>query len=85
MNEDEIQNFRFLFTLIYFFLISANLFIFRISSSAKIYVITDKGILTQNSELKRIYDILELDSYILVVGEGSKIYSLNIIILNRLY
>ena len=76
MNEDEIQNFRFLFTLILFFIIFANLFIFRISSSAKIYVITDKGILTQNSELKRIYDILELDSYILVVVEGSKIYSL---------
>ena len=76
MNEDEIQNFRFLFTLILFFIIFANLFIFRISSSANIYVITDKGILTQNSELKRIYDILELDSYILVVGEGSKIYSL---------
>ncbi len=76
MNEDEIQNFRFLFTSLKYFI--EKLFIyfytFRISSSAKIYVITDKGILSCNSELKKINDIIEADSFILCVGEGSRNY-----------
>jgi hypothetical protein len=76
MNEDEIQNFRFLFTSIKYFFENLNIYFYfyRISSSAKIYVITDKGILSCNSDLKRINDIIEVDSFILCVGEGSKIF-----------
>jgi hypothetical protein len=35
-------------------------------------MITDKGLVSTNSDLKRINDIIEIDSFIIVVGEGSK-------------
>lgn len=47
---------------------------FRISSQAKLYVITDQGTFFVSSELKRINDLIEIDSLIFVVGEGSKYF-----------
>ena len=48
------------------------IFIFRLSTKAKVYVISEKGLLSQESILKKINDIIEIDSYVFAVGEGGK-------------
>jgi hypothetical protein len=43
-----------------------------LSSKAKLYVITDKGMLSQEATLKKINDMIELDNYIFTVGDSKK-------------
>ena len=50
------------------------LFIFRLSSKSKIYVVTDNNMLSQEGELKKINDLIEVDSFILTVGDSNIYY-----------